>query len=114
MCSSLLSKHDKKMHNPSPKPGRKKKKRRIVSVFSYQSEEAPAATLFALVSRAEYKAGTTTTTRKASEARRRVRERRQRKKRRREKRLEEMRICIPGGRKLRGHKSVQVGVKYEA
>lgn len=79
MCSSLLSKHDKKMHNPSPKPGRKKKKRRIVSVFSYQSEEAPAATLFALVSRAEYKAGTTTTTRKASEARRRVRERRQRK-----------------------------------
>jgi len=36
------------------------------------------------------------------------------KKRRREKRLEKMRIRIPGGRKVRGHKSVQVGVKYEA
>jgi hypothetical protein len=107
------------MHNPSPKPGRKKKKKkkkkRIVSVFSYQSERSSCcyALCVCVESRvqgghsdnnnAKGERGTTPSAREETT-----------KKRRREKRLEKMRIRIPGGRKLRGHKSVRVGVNYEA
>lgn len=103
----------KKMHNPSPKPGKKEEEEEEDS-FGFLLPIRRSSCCYALCvgvesrvqgghnnnNNAKGERGTTTSAREETK-----------KKRRREKRLEEMRICIPGGRKLRGHQKCAGGRK---